>query len=66
VKVEWTEPALQDLEQHVAYLAQFNPYAAVELAASLFAMGESLSLMPERGRIGRIPVHESSSPSIPM
>ncbi|MFA6020423.1 MAG: type II toxin-antitoxin system RelE/ParE family toxin [Rhodospirillales bacterium] len=55
MKVEWAEEALQDIEAHVAYLSQVNPFAAVELAAALFSAGESLSFMPYRGRQGRVP-----------
>ena len=40
---------------HASYLEQFNAYAARDLAATLFAAGDSLSALPNRGRHGRIP-----------
>lgn len=55
MKVRWKTTALRDIERHVAYLEQFNPIAARELALSLFTAGESLSSFPSRGRRGRIP-----------
>ena len=55
VKVVWTTPAIRDVEAHVAYLDQVNPLAARELAITLFAVADSLSVMPNRGRRGRIP-----------
>lgn len=54
VIVEWAEDALRDVEAHLTYLKQVNPFAAVELAAALFTAGDSLSFMPFRGRQGRI------------
>ena len=53
MRVDWKRPALLDVAAHVAYLDQFNARAAQELAASLFAAGDSLSAMPLRGRRGR-------------
>ena len=54
MKVDWTYPALRDIASHAAYLGQFNGPASRELAATLFAAGESLSVMPNRGRPGRV------------
>ena len=48
--VVWTEPALAHLEAIRAYIAQFNPRAAREVAASLKALGDSLNHFPHRGR----------------
>jgi len=53
MKVHWKRPALLDVAAHVAYLDQYNALAAQELAATLFAAGDSLSAMPLRGRKGR-------------
>lgn len=49
-EVVWTETALRGLRQIRAYLAQFNPRAAAEVAATLVAAGNSLSEFPQRGR----------------
>lgn len=49
-EVVWTEPALANLEAIRAYIAQFNPKAARNVADSLKASGESLRNFPHRGR----------------
>lgn len=54
VKVVWTKPAVRDIARHAAYLKQFNPKAARELAMTLFTAGESLATFPNRGRHGRV------------
>ena len=43
------------METHVAYLDQVNPPAARKLATTLIAVADSLSVLPNRGRHGRIP-----------
>ncbi|WP_406567223.1 type II toxin-antitoxin system RelE/ParE family toxin [Azospirillum fermentarium] len=53
--VVWAIRAVRDVEQHVAYLAEVNPIAARELAQTLISLGDSLSVFPLRGRVGRIP-----------
>lgn len=55
VKVVWTKPAVRDIARHAAYLKQFNPKAARELAVALFTAGDSLATFPNRGRYGGIP-----------
>lgn len=52
-EVVWTEPALAHLGAIRAYIAQFNPKAAAEVAASLKSLGESLNHFPHRGRLVR-------------
>lgn len=49
-EVVWTEPALAHLAAIRAYIEQFNPRAAREVAASLKASGDSLGHFPHRGR----------------
>lgn len=49
-EVVWTEPALRHLEAIRAYIAQFNPRAALDVAGSLKALGDSLTQFPYRGR----------------
>lgn len=48
--VTWTETAIDDLQAHAAYIAQFNPYAASRIVRHLFAAGNSLSTFPKRGK----------------
>jgi plasmid stabilization system protein ParE len=50
-EVVWTEPALAHLRAIRAYIEQFNPRAAREVAASLKASGDSLRNFPHRGRL---------------
>lgn len=52
-EVIWTEPALAHLEAIRAYIQQFNPKAAPQVAASLKALGDSLTHFPHRGRLVR-------------
>lgn len=54
MKVVWTKRAVRDIADHVAYLRQFSPVAARELAEALFSAGDSLTTFPNRGRRGRI------------
>lgn len=49
-EVIWTEPALAHLDAIRAYIHQFNPRAAREVAASLKALGDSLKNFPHRRR----------------
>ena len=50
IEVVWTEPALAHLRAIRAYIEQFNPKAARDVAASLKALGDSLQQFPHRGR----------------
>ncbi len=49
-RVEWTETALNELDAIRAYLVSFNPPAANRVARTLLATGDSLSVLPNRGR----------------
>ncbi|WP_315764807.1 type II toxin-antitoxin system RelE/ParE family toxin [Sphingomonas sp. Y38-1Y] len=49
-KVVWLRPAIVEIDQIAAYVRVFDPTAAERLAASLYALGESLSEFPNRGR----------------
>lgn len=49
-RVVWTAFALANVRAIRAYLAQFNPRAAEELAARLVEAGNSLDTFPHRGR----------------
>ncbi|MEH3045617.1 type II toxin-antitoxin system RelE/ParE family toxin [Sphingomonas adhaesiva] len=48
--VEWTDQALEEVDLIVSYIEQFNPAAAERIANRLFALGDSLSDFPHRGR----------------
>jgi toxin ParE1/3/4 len=50
-RIVWTAHALANVRAIRAYIAQFNPRAADELAARLIAAGNSLEMFPHRGRI---------------
>lgn len=50
IRVEWTETALDELDAIRAYLGPFNPPAAHRVARALLAAGDSLSVLPNRGR----------------
>jgi toxin ParE1/3/4 len=49
-KVIWSNPALGHLRSIRAYIEQFNPRAAQELAAALVEAGNNLEHFPHRGR----------------
>ncbi len=49
-KVVWPDEVLVQLEQIVAYISVFNPTAATRMGDQLFALGNSLSSSPHRGR----------------
>jgi addiction module RelE/StbE family toxin len=48
--VIWSPTAVAQLRAIRAYVAQFNPKAAEELAADLIAAGNSAENFPHRGR----------------
>jgi toxin ParE1/3/4 len=50
LRVVWTAFSLANVRAVRAYLAQFNPIAADELAARLVEAGNSLEAFPHRGR----------------
>ena len=49
-KVIWSRLALGHLRSIRAYIEQFNPRAAQELAAALIEAGNNLEHFPHRGR----------------
>jgi toxin ParE1/3/4 len=49
--VVWSNTALAHLRAIRAYIEQFNPHAAADVAASLLNAGSSLENYPYRGRI---------------
>ena len=49
-EVVWSDTALVQVDVIGAYIEQFNPKAAGEVAAALIAAGDSLAHFPHRGR----------------
>ncbi|WP_145610158.1 type II toxin-antitoxin system RelE/ParE family toxin [Nitrospirillum amazonense] len=47
MRVVWSVPALRDVIGHRAYIAQFNPIAAIDIAQRLAAAGDSLKTFPQ-------------------
>ena len=52
-RVFWPQATLDRLDDIVAYISIYNPTAAKQIGDKLFALGESLSEFPNRGRPGR-------------
>ena len=61
--VVWLQEALDDIDQIVAYIDASNRTAAEKMGRKLFALGESLTVFPNRGRPGRNGTREL--PSVP-
>jgi addiction module RelE/StbE family toxin len=55
VKIRWRRQAETDLDGILAYLAERNPSAALDIAQSLVLAADSLATFPNRGRPGKIP-----------
>jgi len=49
-KVVWTLSALADVQDIRRYIGNFNPQAAVTMAATIIQTGDSLENFPYRGR----------------
>jgi len=54
MKLRWTNPALRDLTEIHAYIAEHDPAAALRTARLLRAQAEGLTAHPLMGRAGRI------------
>jgi addiction module RelE/StbE family toxin len=54
MKLRWTRPALRDLGDIHAYIAEHNPVAALKVARLLRAQAEGLMAHPHMGKPGRI------------
>ncbi len=50
MRVVWSKAAIADLRGIRAYIGQFNPYAARDMAVRLVEAGDSLGYFPHRGR----------------
>lgn len=56
MRIRWTRPALQDLDDIGTYVAAESPVAASRLVLELFDRTEqTLSTAPRAGRPGRVP-----------
>jgi plasmid stabilization system protein ParE len=53
--VTWLRLALQDIHECAEYIAQDDPNAAKLVAERIWLEGQSLRVMPDRGRPGRVP-----------
>jgi toxin ParE1/3/4 len=51
MRVVWTAAATRGVWRAYEYLFDFNPRAAMHLAETLFATGDSLVQFPHRGRV---------------
>ncbi len=49
-EVIWQQQAIDDIRHIARYINDHDPRAAVDMAAKLFALGESLATFPGRGR----------------
>lgn len=54
MKIRWTLPAVDALEQIVDYIALDNPVAATDTAELIYSAVEHLADHPQMGRRGRI------------
>jgi toxin ParE1/3/4 len=67
VKVRWTVPAAEQLEQAYHYIADANPGAAEEAAQRVIDITEMLGKHPGAGRAGRVAgTREFSVPDTPF
>ena len=66
MKVRWTVPAAEQLEQAYEYIAESNPGAAEELTKHVIDTTEVLGKHPGAGRSGRVAgTREFSVPDTP-
>jgi toxin ParE1/3/4 len=54
MRLRWTGPAAEDLNNIMRYIRQDNPAAAREVAKTIYDGCASLESFPYRGRTGRI------------
>ena len=67
MKVQWTVPAAEQLEQAYAYIAESNPHAAEEVAQQVIDITAMLGKHPGAGRNGRVAgTREFSVPDTPF
>jgi addiction module RelE/StbE family toxin len=54
MRVVWTDPAEEDREQIVLFIAQDNEQAALEMDDLFTAAADSLATFPTRAKVGRV------------
>ena len=54
MKLRWTNPALRDVDDIHAFIAEHDPGAALKVARMLRAQAAGLAVHPQMGRPGRI------------
>ena len=54
LQVRWTESAYKDIRKITRFIRKDSPTAALAVATSLYAAGESLNLFPFKGHVGQI------------
>jgi addiction module RelE/StbE family toxin len=54
MRVVWTDPAEEDRERIVLFIAQDNPQAALEMDDLFTAAADSLAAFPTRAKTGRV------------
>lgn len=59
MKIEWTEPAVSDLEMVRDYIAKDSEFYALRFVERVFEVLEKVSVFPNSGRI--VPEAEDSS-----
>lgn len=55
MRVVWRAAARDDRRRITAWLAERNPAAAIRVTRALLAAADSLAVLPEKGRPGRVP-----------
>ncbi len=65
MSVIWREDALGDIARISGYIAADHRAAARQISRELVLVGDSLTMFPRRGRLGRIPGTASLPPSGP-
>ena len=54
MRVEWLPVAERNRESHLAYIAQHNPWAAIDMGDAIEAAVRHLADNPHMGRLGRV------------
>jgi addiction module RelE/StbE family toxin len=54
MRVTWARRAVDDLRAITSYIATDNARAAAQVASRIFYETSRLTVMPERGRMGRV------------
>ncbi len=54
MKVEWLSVAVRERESQLAYVAERNPWAAIDMGDAIEAAVQQLAHHPQLGRLGRV------------